>query len=57
MSGIGAFLEKKAELDMQRMELEQKKLDFEIQKWEASRAQQTAQTELLLELLKQQKQN
>ena len=55
MSAISAFLEKKADLDIQRMELEQRKLDFEIQKWEASRAQQSAQAELLTVLLKQHK--
>ena len=54
MTGITSFLEKKAELELQRMELEQRKLDFEMQKWESTKAQQNVQTELLLELLKQQ---
>ena len=57
MHGISTFLEKKAELEMQRMELEQRKLDFEAQKWEAFKAHQSAQTDLLLELIKQQKRN
>ena len=55
MNSIAAFLDKKVSLDAQRIELESRKLEFEMQKWEAAKAQQSAQTELLIELLKQQK--
>ena len=49
------FLERKGELEQRRLDLEDKMLEFEMRKWEANRAKEDAQTELLLALLKKQK--
>ena len=54
-SSISNFLERKGELEQRRLDLEDKRLEFEMRKWEANRAKEDAQTELLLALLKKQK--